>query len=364
MRPYESAIRKAINISITADQANLVWYKAHGMLQGPASYLIKDVKMTPFPTITFITGATFQARSTARNGHHLLGHDYDRVNWDEAAFEAKFAAIRDNVIRMRLVDRDGTLTYTSTGNGRNEFGRYVLDGFSGKEPSLYAQTGKTYENPNISLARAMKNAGRMSEKMRQQNIEGAIVDAGDWFEAEDLAAAVAPIDEDDIDINDMLVIHAVDNEDIVAWAGELFPDAARETPWRRRYPSHRYVSFWDLADKSDLDGRHDMGHLHAPARDAVVEFERFHKKGWKFVYSRIRDRHRRYPNHATGIDRTGIGDVVMDEIGDIVEEENAIIFTGPSKDLMLDNRAAAHQPSAGSMAAYRAVGRRARLLQA
>lgn len=322
---------QAINVSITADQANLVWYKAHSMLQGPVSYLVRDVKMTPFPTITFITGATFQARSTAGNGHHLLGHDYDRVNWDEAAFDPKFINIRDNVIRNRLVDRAGRLTYTSTGNGRNEFGRYVLDGIAGKELLLYSQFGKSYENPNIVIERLTQNAGRMSDKMRRQNIEGEIVDAGDFFPAEDLAEAC------DTTLDDMLRIHAVDEEDVVAWA-EVFAD--KETPWRRRYPSHRYVTFWDIANKQDwtVGLTFDISYCDPKTkrrRITLVEFERFQKTGWAYVKARVRDRHARYRG-ISGMDATGVGDPVLEDLRDIISEEHAIIFTKQLKDKMLD----------------------------
>ncbi len=340
--PYQS-----LNISVTADQAQLVWYKAHALLQGKrASWLVENVKLTPFPTIVFVNGAVFQARSTARDGHHLLGHSYDDVNWDEAAYEPKFLQIRDNVLRMRLVDRDGTLAYTSTGNKRNDFGQFVLDGMSytarrvelaaqvaagaitaermdemladqrERVGNLYTQSGSSFDNPHISQERLRRNAARMSPRLREQNIFGSIIDGdGDFFDGDDLAAAV------DSELNDMLKILAVDEDDVVAWCA-LYPISTegaspqdRHTSWLQRYPSHRYLSGWDLADKADW-AVGSTWDLSTTPRATLVEFERFNKRGWSHVKSRIRDRARRYGG-VNAVDSTGVGDPILEDLADV-----------------------------------------------
>lgn len=317
----------AINVSYSADQSKLVWYKAHGMLQSPkAQWLVRDVKLTPFPRIEFINGAIFEARSTGGNGARLLGNSYDHVNWDEAALEKKFELIRDNVLRMRLVDRAGTMDYTSTGQGRNAFGLYFLTGLPGpkKDPRLYSQTGSTLENPNIDQESVQENAARMSDKMRAQNIEGAIIDGGgDYFDADALDAC------HDEALDDLLRIIAVDNEEEIAWA-QLYPDT--DVPWRMRYPSHRYVHGWDLADKQDWTVGFTVDVSTTPG--TIVEFERFHRTGWPHVYARIRDRQRRYGG-LTGIDNTGLGDVVESDLADI--RPIGINFAGGHKDELLTN---------------------------
>jgi hypothetical protein len=322
------------NVAMTAYQAGLVWHKAFAMLQGPkASWLVKDVKWTPFPTIEFVTGAIFDARSTAREGVHLLGDSIDDLNWDEAAFETHFVQIRDNVLRMRLVDRRGKLDYTSTGNGRNEFGRYFLDAMAHKESALgaYAQTGPSYENPYVPHDQLDLNAKRMSDQKRRQNINGEIVDGGgDFFAAEDLEIARTTL-AGELDLNDESVfkVLAVDDEDIIAWV-QLFPNpAAPDQPWRLRYPSHRYIHGWDLADKRDwtVGSTWDL----STPRATLVEFERFHKRGWDHVYARIRDRQRRYGGN-TYLDLTGVGDVVGDQLSDIGAE--GINFAGKKEQLL------------------------------
>jgi hypothetical protein len=318
------AYYRSVNVAITADQARLVWSKAYGMLQGDkASWLVKDVKFTPFPCIELITGATIEARSTAREGVYLLGHDYDDVNFDEAAYEPHFLRVRDNVIRMRLVDRAGTLDYTSTGNGRNDFGQYFLDGLDGKEPDLYTQTGTSYDNPHIDADRLKLNAGRMSDKMRAQNIEGSIIDlGGGYFNLGDIDAALCS------SMNDDLVIQR-DDEDLEK-SVVAYSDGK---PWYERFPGHRYLHGWDLADKQDYMVGTTWDLSTTPRK--MVEFERFTKRGWDFNWSRIRARHHRYKTFkATKIDATGIGDVATDELKDIKAE--GVNFSG-KKDALLTN---------------------------
>ena len=327
----------AINVSITADQARLVWFKANAMLQGPkSSWLVKDVKMTPFPRIEFVSGAVFEARSTGNNGERLLGNSYDHVNYDEAAYEKKFLYVRDNVLRMRVVDRAGIIDYTSTGNGRNDFGQYFLSGLPGdrKDPDLYSQTGNTFENPHVNRERLEKNMARMPLRMRQQNIEGLIVDAGGgFFQVEDLEAAVSD------DLTGSLRVKHDENDEICH--AEVYQGDSPAMPWHNRYPSHRYVHFWDLANKADytvgitLDVTGDVMKM--------VEFERFQKTGWAHIYDRIRDRHIRYQvgnvdggvvgKNRTIVDSTGLGDVVLEQLKDIRAE--GFIFTRNSKDEIL-----------------------------
>lgn len=326
----------AINISITADQAKLVWFKAHAMLQNPkASWLVKDVKMTPFPRIEFVNGAVLEARSTGGNGERLLGNVYDAVNWDEAAYEKKFYYIRDNVVRMRLLDRAGKLTFTSTGNGRNEYGRYFLAGLEGKEPGLISITGSTLENPNVNQERLRQLIARMPERMRRQNIDGQIVDAGGgFFSVDDLEASISEA------LTDALVVHSYDDEDQIAHAEAYVGDEDNRQPWHARYPSHRYITFWDIADKQD----YMVGiTLDTSEKMKLVEFERFNGKGWSYNYDRMRERHRKHQvgdvgsgsnrGHRTFFDATGVGDTVSDTLRDIRAE--GLKISKPVKDEML-----------------------------
>jgi hypothetical protein len=319
---------KSLNISITADQAGLVWQKAFGMLQGrKASWLVKSSKLTPFPTIEFVSGAVFEARSTVHDGMHILGHDYDDVNWDEAAYERRFLKVRDGVLRMRMADRAGIIDYTSTGNGRNDFGLYFLSGLPGekKDPDLYSQSGPTYENPHINADRITKLTTRMNDRMRQQNIEGAIIDAGGgYFNIEDIEAAI------DEALSEFALVEN-DDQDVVSRYVVRVDGGAKS--WRDRYPSHRYLHGWDLADKQDWAVGTTWDLSTTPM--TLVEFERFNKRGWDNVWARIRARQARYGTpKATKIDSTGIGDVAENELKDIQAE--GVNFAG-KKDALLTN---------------------------
>lgn len=317
----------AINVCITADQSRLVWDKAQGMLRSPkASWLVAKEVSSPFPRLTLVNGAIIEARSTDGDGRRLLGNSYDFVNWDEAAYETKFLHIRDNVLRMRVADRAGRIDYTSTGNGRNDYGRYFLSGLPGekKDPDLYSQSGSSRDNPYTDQGRIAKNAERMPDQMRRQNIDGDIVDAGtDFFDPEDLAAAVS----EDLTSCAKVVFDKDDQEMSV----KLYVDGM---PWKERYPSHRYLHGWDLADKADWTVGFTMDTSTTPAK--IIEFQRFNQMGWDYVYAQIRERHHRYgTSKATKIDSTGLGDLVENELKDIKAE--GLNFAGGRKDAMLQN---------------------------
>jgi hypothetical protein len=219
------------------------------------------------------------------------------------------------------------LDYTSTGNGRNDFGLYFLTGLPGekKDPHLYSQTGSTRENHYIDQSRVEMNAGRMSTRMAQQNIDGAIVDAGGgYFRIEDIEAAT------DADLGEFALVERDGDE--IECRYRLRVEGGTQS-WRDRYPSHRYLHGWDLADKQDWAVGTTWDLSTTPF--TLVEFERFNKRGWDVVWAQIRERHRRYGTaKATKIDSTGIGDVAENELKDIQAE--GVNFSG-KKDALLTN---------------------------
>ncbi len=317
------------NVSVTQDMANLVWSKARRMLQNPkVSWLVKDVRYSPYPRITFINDSFFEARATANKGEHLLGHTFALINWDEAAYEPYFEYIRDNVLVMRLVDRGGILKYTSTGNGRNAFGQYYLDALAGKLLNMYAQTGNSFENPYVDHKRLNALQLQLPEHKRRQNISGEIVDVGgDYFMAEDLQQAIHPA------LTDMLRILAWDEDAQAAHEAYAMLYSSENTPWFQQYPMHQYVHGWDLARKRDYVVGLTFDVTTRP--HSLVEFERYRKRPWAFTIRRIEDRHRRYRGR-TYFDGTGVGDVVGDLLDKSIKAEG-IVFTQRSKQGMLEN---------------------------
>jgi hypothetical protein len=156
-----------------------------------------------------------------------------------------------------------------------------------------------------------------------------IPDTGDFFEGIDLAAATETFDGE-IDLSAITRIF-VDDEGVTALA-RLYPNpAAPDHEWRLQFPSHRYIHAWDLADKRDwtVGSTWDL----TTKRATRVEYERFQKRGWSYVYERIRDRQRRYGGK-TYLDLTGVGDPVGEELSDIGAE--GINFAG-KKNALLEN---------------------------
>lgn len=336
-------------IAPSAKQSRLIFRAMRNLLKRSrkAQWLVAEEKQTPFPTITFFNGATISARSTAGNGERLLGEGLDWIAWDEAAREKHFKEIRDDVLKMRLAQRGGMLDYVTTGNGRNDYGLFFLDALAGKLPFVYAQSGRSSENPHWPPGEIERLRATLSKWAIRQNLDGEIIDAGNgFFSYEDLVAAIND------DLTRQNVILSEDDQERVAHC-ELYhgfnddPDfgpLAAGLPWHNKFPDHRYVHFWDIARKVDwVVGRT----LDTSGKKLVcVEFERFQHKGWEYVYDRIRERHNRYKvagisldgpgtTSTTYVDATGLGDVVVEALRDIAAKP--FVFTKPSKDEILTN---------------------------
>ncbi|MEA3296513.1 MAG: terminase family protein, partial [candidate division Zixibacteria bacterium] len=107
--------------SITQDQAGIVFNRIVSLVrQSPLlEPLVTSIVRTPYPRLVFGNGTTIEARSTQNRGEYLLGHDYDLFIFDEVAFEPDPEYVVEEVIRMRLADREGKLDLVSTPNGKN-----------------------------------------------------------------------------------------------------------------------------------------------------------------------------------------------------------------------------------------------------
>ncbi len=264
----------------------------------------KKTKQTPFPTLVFRNGSQLQARSTQRNGIYLLGHDYDDFNFDEAAYQKGLTQLLDNVIRMRLADRNGNLDFTSTANKRNDYYRLYLRGIEGAkeyDPSCYSQTGNSFDNPYVSHEALERIAKHMTADMKKQNIEGGFPDSsGEVFTGEQVEFL---FDQD---------------TEFDHWGRIDQEDSTAELCWNDPQPGRQYYHGWDLAKKQDWTVGFTIDVMKNPWQ--VVAYERFQHRPWPYVYERIRHRHKLYAGKGTSetwIDCTGVGDVVLDELQDI-----------------------------------------------
>ncbi len=287
-----------LNLSITQDQANIIFRKCLQLLEGKPllELLIQRVVHTPFPRLEFSNGASVMARSSQNRGEYILGHDFDYINFDEVAFELHPDYVVDEVLTMRLADRKGRLDLVSTPCGKNWFYRKFLELQSHTDG--FVHSGSSRDNPFIAQEYVASRSEALSPKRVQQNIDGEFVDAEDQVISEE----------------------------------SLQRALTQTTGLAGRKEHHRYLTGWDLARKST----HTVGvTLDVTTRPyQVVAVERFNRIDWPMVYARIRKRKLKYGGD-TVIDSTGLGDVVISDVGDI--KPIGFVFTKRSKSELLLN---------------------------
>ncbi|MEW5876428.1 MAG: terminase family protein [Candidatus Zixiibacteriota bacterium] len=274
----------AVNVSITLDQARIIFNETVRLLRRHphADRFIDDLIHTPFPMLRLSNGSVLWARSSQRRGEYLLGHDFDYVTFDEAAFESNPQEVVEEVLAMRVVDRAGMIDYTSTPRGKNWFYRKAVE-LAARPHLAYVQRGDTRDNPHLPPDYLERTMQRLSPQRRAQNIEGRFVDCG----------------------NEVL------NESDIQRA--LSQSSGLSGP----VSHHRYVHGWDLARKRSWTVGITLDVSARPMQ--MVACERFQHRSWPGVYAAIRRRHAAYGGRVL-IDATGLGDVVLAELADIGAE--------------------------------------------
>ena len=201
---------------------------------------------------------------------------------------------------MTLADVGGQLVLISTPRAkRGLVYRELQRGLAG-DPTVYAQQGSTFENPNIDHEYIRSLRDRMTEAAWMREIEGQYVDDdAAVFRWADIQAAY----------------------ESASWALPVEPQEGR-----------RYVAGWDLAKAEDWTVGIVLDATERPYR--LVHFERFQRQPWPAVAHRIREVHQRYQCHQTVIDATGVGAAVLDEVRDVAQ---GFVFTGRSKVDLLTN---------------------------
>ncbi len=293
-RRYDHINRyRAMNISITQDQSNIIFNNILALIRGTKliELLVDNITHTPFPTLVFGNGAEITARTSQNRGEYILGNDYDYINFDEVAFELHPEYVVEEVLTMRLADRCGMLDLVSTPCGRNWFFK-KYNALKSDVSNGYTQGGSTFENPHISRKFLDDRVRTLSAQRIEQNIRGMFVDSG----------------------NEIL------NEAAIQLA------LSRATGLCPRQVDHRYVTGWDLARKLTHTVGATLDVTTKPYQ--LVKIERFQKRDWPCVYEAIRQRKREYGGD-TIIDSTGLGDVVISELVDIAPI--GFVFTTRSK---------------------------------
>lgn len=301
---YDSSDRYTIvAASITQDQAGIIFNAALRMVRQNAmlSALVKTVKHTPYPEMTFGNGSVITARTTQNRGHYLLGNDYDFFSLDEAAFESEPEHLINDVIMMRLADRDGVLDLISTPNGKNWFYRRMLELEKDTERG-YVQFGDSRDNPYLSEKAIARRLTSLPDDRVAQNIEGRFIDN-----------TKTVFSTDDID--------------------RALIEASLEPPKAGRL----YMTGWDLARKQTHTVGMTFDVTEKPYR--LVAFVRFTNRDWADVVSAIRRMRHEYGG-ALVIDATGLGDVVVSELADL--NPIPVVFSSRMKSELLTNLLIVH----------------------
>ncbi len=292
-----------VTASITQDQARIIFDTILRILNSTCRLegLIKEIVMTPYPRIVLGNGAVIEARSTQRRGQYLLGHDYDFFLFDEVAFEPEADFVVNEVVKMRLADRQGTLDLVSTPNGRNWFYRKMLE-LKDKPELGYVQSGDSRENKFISSDYLDLQIQHLSERRVAQNIMGQFVDSG---------GELIPGKYVDAALADSAIIPG--------------PVTIEDTP-------PLYLTGWDLARKKTATVGITVALKDDLAR--VVQVTRIRQWDWNIILEAIRKQQALFPGRLI-VDATGLGDVIVSQLGELSPE--AVIFTPKTKAELLTN---------------------------
>lgn len=287
--------------SITQDQANITFHQVVRLIrQSPIlDPLLKSIVRSPFPLLTLTNGATIEARSTQNRGEYLLGNDYDLFVFDEVAFENDPEYVVEEVILMRLADREGRLDLVSTPNGRNWFYRRAMEVVNGSRQGYY-QTGDSRQNVHISADYLAERVRYFTDSRLRQNIMGQFVDSGgEILQGKYVDRAIAGSGE--ISLND-------------SCSNDIF------------------ISGWDLARKQTATVGITVRVRDGVAR--VVTLERLRHLDWNVVIEKIKRRQLAHPGKLV-VDATGLGDVVLAQLAEYNPEP--VLFTQHNKAELLTN---------------------------
>ena len=296
---YDTSGRyRIVTASITQEQARIVFDQVVRLVrQSPlVAPLVSNLIRSPYPRLQFGNSATVEARSTQNRGEYLLGQDYDLFIFDEVAFETAPEYVVEEIIQMRLADREGRLDLVSTPNGRNWFYRRAREIMDGKRDG-YFQTGDSRENEHISRDFLQDRLKYFTERRVQQNIMGQFVDSGgEILKGAYIDAALSRYRD----------------------AASLFENIKGTS-----CPAcPMCLTGWDLARKRTATVGITVEVVDGLAR--VVELERFRMFDWNVIIEKIKQRQLNYPGQLM-VDATGLGDVVVEQLREF--NPTPVIFT-------------------------------------
>lgn len=102
---------KALNTSVTAKQSELPFEMVQPWLENntKVAHLVEDVILRPYPTIKFYNGSEWVFRTAGKDARFIRGHEFDRINYDEAGLDYAGETLKVLRGRLRGVRPNGTL---------------------------------------------------------------------------------------------------------------------------------------------------------------------------------------------------------------------------------------------------------------
>ena len=276
-----------LNTSISQDQANIVFDKFNELyLDKPKfSWLIKDVKKSPFPNIKFKNGMRWWFRNASQNGKYLEGRSYLYANFDEADLQTDFYTFVNDILWPRLWDFGGWLSWTTTPR-RGKKNAYKVWSELNKDkklnPKFFSFNGDSRKNTFLHPS-AIEKMNKLPTRLLNKNVLGLYEDSD------------GQISNDHCDYC------------------EYLSTGIERNPTPRR----KYLNIWDFARSSTfnvgitLDITDDIIQL--------VSWERMQDKGsrnkkyWAIVIDKVNKRHKKWRGR-TICDATGLGDVVCSSL--------------------------------------------------
>lgn len=286
---FKSKDCSILNASISQDQANIVFDKFQSIADKPKfSWLLKDIKRSPFPHVIFKNGMTWWFRNASQEGKFLEGRSYAHLNFDEADLMPEFRQFTEETLEPRLWDFNGTFCAMTTPR-RGKRNAYKLwkdfEDRAKTQPEYFVFSGDSRENSYLP-PEAIERMNALPRRLFDKNV------LAKW-EAQEGSISTEAVDF------------------CIRQASGLRSDPEKEK---------RYVNVWDFA-------RSTTWCVGLTIEDSspyqIRNFERFqdpagHRTAsyWKTVENRIRLRAKTWGG-PTIVDQTGLGDVVASYISDI-----------------------------------------------
>jgi len=280
-----------LNTSITQDQSNIIFDKFRDSVVNKKnfSWLVKDIKLSPFPHIEFTNGVIWWFRNAAYDGKFLEGRSYLYTNTDELDLFADAQRFQEEMLEPRTWDYAGFMSVMTTPRRgkKNAFKLWTLMQNKIKEgdEDYFTYQGDSRMNKFLSPA-TIVHMNSLPPRLFAKNVKGEWEAEGNLISSEFLDAA-------QLKACGLQDVPRSGKTHINAW------DLARARTWCTRVT----LEVGDILQIVSVDRFKDQS-------ETVTEGY------WRMVEQKIKAAHHQWPG-TTAFDRTGIGDVLFSYIAEI-----------------------------------------------